>query len=271
MIKALRRHLSIYGSLGAIMPKLTLQYTAWFWTELLGQALAMVIVGAFWRAVYASTPTVGGLSAETTIRYILLAQLIAPVVGWGLILELGGMVRQGAIATELLRPVDLQARFFVQGLSMVVTNVVLKGIPLALFGYLFLGLSFPTEPLVWGAYLISWLLGFTAFFCFDWMIASVVFYTTEAWGLHVLRQGVSAFFSGALIPLAMLPGALKIVADLLPFGQAVYVPVGLLSGLIPLSGAPRAWLIQIVWIAVLLPLSRFVFGRAVRAVTVQGG
>jgi ABC-2 type transport system permease protein len=77
--------------------------------------------------------------------------------------------------------------------------------------------------------------------------------------------------SGALIPLAMLPGFLKGLANLLPFGQALYVPVGLLSGLIPLSAAPRAWLIQILWIVILLPLSRFIFSRAVRAVTVQGG
>lgn len=267
----LRRRLSLYGAMMAVVPKMFLQYTTWFWAEMIGQFLTMVIVSSFWRAVYSSSPVIGGLTADATIRYILLATLVAPLVRWGLILDLGGMVREGAVAIELLRPIDLQSRFFVMGLANALTNLIFKAGPLALFGWLFLGLTFPTDPLVWGAFLISWLLGFAVLFCFDWIIACVVFYTTEAWGLHILREGVAAFLSGALIPLAMMPAVLQKVAAAVPFGQALYVPVGLLSGLIPLSGAPRAWLIQLGWILLLLPLSRFVFGRAVRSVTVQGG
>ncbi|HLO04538.1 MAG TPA: ABC-2 family transporter protein [Symbiobacteriaceae bacterium] len=271
MFSLLRRRLSIYGAIMALIPKQFMQYSAWFWAEMIGQVLAMVIVGSFWRAVYASSTTVGGLTADSTIRYILLAQLVAPLVRWGMILEMGGLVSQGGVAIELTRPIDMQARMFAQGLAASLTNLIFKSGPLALFGWLFLGLTFPTDPLTWGAFLISWLLGFAALFCFDWIIACVVFYTTEAWGLHILREGVAAFLSGALIPLAMMPSLLQKVAAVVPFGQALYVPVGLLSGLIPLSGAPKAWLIQIAWIVVLLPLSRFVFSRAVRAVTVQGG
>lgn len=271
MIAQLRRRFSVYGAIMVLVPKQFLQYTAWFWAEMLGQFLSMVIVGAFWRAVYASSETVGGLTADATIRYILLAQLVAPLVRWSLILDFGGMIQQGQVAIELLRPVDMQGRYYVNGLAAALTNLVFKSVPLALFGWLFLGLTFPTDPLTWGAFLISWLLGHAALFCFDWMIACIAFYTTEAWGLHILREGVAAFLSGALIPLAMLPAFLKGIANLLPFGQALYVPVGLLSGMIPLSEAPNAWLVQILWIAILLPLSRLVFSRAVRAVTVQGG
>lgn len=267
----LRRRLSIYGAMMAVVPKMFLQYTTWFWAEMIGQFLTMVIVGSFWRAVYASSPVIGGLTADATIRYILLATLVAPLVRWGMILDMGGLVREGAVAIELVRPIDLQGRFFAQGLASALTNLIFKSGPLALFAWLFLGLTFPTDPLTWGAFLISWLLGFTVLFCFDWIIACVAFYTTETWGLHVLREGVAAFLSGALIPLAMMPAVLQKVAAAVPFGQALYVPVGLLSGLIPLAEAPRAWLGQIAWIVVLLPLSRFVFSRAVRAVTVQGG
>ena len=79
------------------------------------------------------------------------------------------------------------------------------------------------------------------------------------------------FFSGMLLPLAIMPEWLRTIATLLPFSQAVYLPVSVLSGLTPLGELPRIWLLQLTYLAVLLPLSRLVFRRAVRVVTVQGG
>jgi ABC-type uncharacterized transport system permease subunit len=49
------------------------------------------------------------------------------------------------------------------------------------------------------------------------------------------------------------------------------VPVSFLSGIATFSDAPRLWLIQLIWLLALLILSRLVFSRAVRKVTVQGG
>ncbi len=82
---------------------------------------------------------------------------------------------------------------------------------------------------------------------------------------------MALFFSGALIPLTMMPDWLRNIALILPFSQVVYLPVSLLSGITPVSDMPRIWLIQSVMLVALLFLSRFVFGRAVRVVTVQGG
>jgi ABC-2 type transport system permease protein len=89
--------------------------------------------------------------------------------------------------------------------------------------------------------------------------------------LAVLRFGVATFFSGSLVPLAMMPGWLQNLTLALPFAQALYVPVSLLSGITPLSQLPRIWLVQIVYLLVLAFLSRLVFRVAVRKVTVQGG
>jgi ABC-2 type transport system permease protein len=79
------------------------------------------------------------------------------------------------------------------------------------------------------------------------------------------------FFSGSLIPLAMLPERLSALVYSLPFAQALYVPLSILSGIQPLSAVPHLLLIQIAWLVGLLVLSRLVFRLAVRKVTVQGG
>jgi ABC-2 type transport system permease protein len=56
-----------------------------------------------------------------------------------------------------------------------------------------------------------------------------------------------------------------------PFAQSFYLPLSLLSGVTPLSQAPRLWLLQTLWLLSLWVLSRIVFKFAVRKVTVQGG
>jgi ABC-2 type transport system permease protein len=94
---------------------------------------------------------------------------------------------------------------------------------------------------------------------------------TETWGLSVVRVALGSFFSGALIPLAMMPLWLQKIAAILPFAQALSVPVSFLSGITPVSEAPRALLIQFIWLIVLTIASRWFFSIAIRKVTVQGG
>jgi ABC-2 type transport system permease protein len=115
------------------------------------------------------------------------------------------------------------------------------------------------------------MLGHAVLFCFDWILGCTAFYSTEIWGMSVVRHSVAIFLSGALIPLNMMPDWLRTIATILPFSQVVYLPVSLLSGITPVSEMPRIWLIQGGFLLVLFFLSRFVFRRAIRVITVQGG
>ena len=82
---------------------------------------------------------------------------------------------------------------------------------------------------------------------------------------------MSFFLSGALVPIVMMPVWLKTIVLSIPFAQALAVPVSLLTGIIPLSDAPKVWLTQILWIFGMWLLSTLFFRIAVRKVTVQGG
>ena len=251
-------------------PKLYLAYSLWVWMEFFAQILSMTIFAFFWRAVYASGRTIGGLSLQQTLNYILLAQIMLPLIETRLIFFFGSMIRSGQLAVELLRPVDLEGRHYAEAAAGLALFLLLKS-PLTIIGWLFFGLQLPSDPAVWAAFAVSLLLGHAVIFCFDWIFACLAFYSTETWGLSVVRIGVAAFFSGALVPLALMPDWLRAVTYALPFAQALSVPVGLLSGITPLSDAPRVWLTQIIWLIGLGILSRAFFNVAVKKVTVQGG
>ena len=174
------------------------------------------------------------------------------------------------MAIELLRPLDFQGQIYIAGLADALTGLVLQ-VPLALVAVVFFGLRLPLDPIVWACFLVSALLGRTVVFFFDWILGCLSFYIIEIWGLSMVRYGVGLFFSGLLIPLVMMPDWLQRVVSAVPLAQALYVPISLLSGITPISEAPRILLTQVIWLIGLGVLSRLVFRIAVRKVTVQGG
>lgn len=260
-----------YGGIATVVPKMFMAYSIWVWMELFVSIISVVIFVAFWQAVYASTTTISGLTLDQTLNYILLAQLFGDgAYVSNIIYDFGAGMREGQIAVALLRPLDYQASMYVQNVVQLTINILLKA-PLAIFIWLVYGLQLPSEPVVWLAFIISMIMGHAVMFCFDWIIGCTAFYSTEIWGMSVVRYSVAMFFSGALIPLDIMPDWLRTIATILPFSQAVYLPVSILSGITPVSDMPRIWLMQTGLLISLLLLSRYVFGRAVRVITVQGG
>lgn len=270
MTASLRR-LRVYGAIGEAALKVFTAYRLWFWVTFLGQILTVTMFVAFWEAVYSTRATVGGLHAHATITYIILSQLLVPTAAWSVTNGLGYFIREGTIATELVRPIDLQARFYVEGWASVTAIVLQQSIPIGLLAALLFGFRLTLDPLVWAAFVVSFALGTTISFFVDWLVGCLAFFTTEVWGLGVLRNGISLFFSGSVIPLVMLPGPLRTLAFSLPFGQAVYQPISLLAGIAPLRDAPRVILVQVAWLIGLAVTARAAYLFSVRHVTVQGG
>jgi ABC-2 type transport system permease protein len=270
MITYLRRQASIYGAIAAIVPKRFLAFEIWFWVSLVLGTIEMMILVFFWRAVYGQTASLGGLSLDQTLTYILLAQVFGALADQDLIWEFGFSLREGLIVHMLLRPVGYQTSYYVQALAGLGVRLILQ-LPMALLATLAFGLRWPTDPAAWGAFLVSALLGYTALFFFHWILASLTFYTTEVWGLGVLVYGLTRFFSGGLMPLAIMPAWLRLIVLAVPFAQSLALPLNFLSGITPVSAAPATWLFQFAWVVGLGVASQLFFRVAVRKVTVQGG
>ena len=270
MIRRWLREPGKYLAILGMIPKVFMAYQMWFWIGLVLNTIAMAIMYFFWRAVYGGTESIAGLSLTTTMTYILLAQIFRPLTDVDLIFEFGFNLREGGIIHQLLRPINFQGMYYAQNLGTLVMQMVLE-IPIALVATFVFGLTWPTDPAVWGAFLLSALLGYTALFFFVYIVACLTFYTTEVWGLGVLFFGMSLFLSGGLVPLAMMPPWLQTVVLSIPFAQALAVPLNILTGITPLSQVPHIWLTQVFWVLGLWLASNLFFRVAIRKVTVQGG
>ncbi|WP_164689702.1 ABC transporter permease [Herpetosiphon llansteffanensis] len=263
--------LRIYRSMVSINIKEVLAYNFWFWSQIGAHVLLTIAYISFWKALYSERDSIAGLDMQQTLTYIILARIVMPLVQWGYTQEFGYWIREGTISSELLRPVDFQERIYIGHLTRTFISLVQQLVVVGSLALFVFKISLPTDPLVWLSFLISLLLGCSILFCFDWIFGCIAFYSTEVWGLQVVRGSILLLFSGVLLPLTMLPTELQTIAKWLPFAQSVSVPVSILSGMTPLSNLGSIWLQQLAWLGVMFMLSRLMFNFSVRKITVQGG
>jgi ABC-2 type transport system permease protein len=262
--------IQVYSAIAATVPKRRLAYTLWIWVELIVQIFSLMILAFFWRAVYRETTSINGLNVDQTLSYMLLTQMIMPLMNSNWASYFGWRVTDGSIAIELLRPIDFQAVCYIQNIAELVFSILLK-LPCLLIAWLFLGLHLPSSPSVWLGFLLTLLLGNAVLFFTDWSILCLSFYTSESWGLLMLRGAIVFFFSGLLVPLDLMPDWLRSWLVVLPFSQAVYAPVSLLSGIKPINELLPIITMQLGWLVAMAVCARFVFKHATRRLNIYGG
>ena len=270
MSASLRREGAAYAGLAGMETKKFLTYHWSAWVRILQSLIGMVVFVFFWRAIYANSTSIAGLTLDATLSYILLVRIFQPLSNADMVSEFGHQLREGGIAHLLVRPLDIHLAYYVQGLATLLVELG-RQLPVVLVALLLFRLQWPTDPAVWGVFILSALLGRSVLFCLNYSLACVAFYTSSAWGLGWLVLNLTTFLGGGMVPLAMMPDGLRLIVQNTPFAQAIYVPISLLSGLTPLSEAPRLLLIQLAWLAGMAALSRLVFAVAIQRNTVQGG
>ncbi len=264
------RFFNRYGSFGVIEVQALFQYNAWFWVELLRSVIAMLIMTAFWRAIYGNQNALAGLALTTTLNYVILARALGEANNSSVYWWFAQGISRGELELQFLRPVDFQLMHLFRDATSWAINL-LRALPALIIGLIVFEARLPSDLMVYFAFLITFVLGGVVLYFFEFMLGCAGFYTTELWGLSVLRNGVALFFSGQLIPLDFLPETLRNVAAVTPFAQALHVPISFLSGIRDVSSLGGLVLVQLVSIVILGLLSRWIFARASRVLTVQGG
>ena len=103
------------------------------------------------------------------------------------------------------------------------------------------------------------------------MSGLLAFWTMSSWGLRNAKNAIVNFFSGALVPIALLPGWLQGIVNVLPFKNIIYVPTMIYMGQYSLQEAAMNIGLQLFWAAALWLLTKALFGLSIRKVSINGG
>ena len=238
-------------------------------TEVGSLIVRVYLLRSLWTALYAQNAAPMNLPLHSMITYAtvaLLMSLILEVDATRLIRE---KLREGTIATDLMKPISVPLYFFSDGIGQTVLHALLV-IPSLLFALLLVHVDVPSIP-VFGVFLLSFALGYLVNFFVNFLMNSVAFWTLETFAIQLIVRWVSDLLSGQIVPLTFFPGILGRIVFALPFAAIYSTPLLIYVGVIKPEEYARYLFIQVLWLGLFSFLSWAVWQAASRRVVIQGG
>ncbi len=247
-------------------------------TQYRGAALGGLVTQLFFGLVYAylysalyagSDPA--GLRA--TVTYVWLQQMFfrALFVSDG---ELQQQILSGSLCYTLCRPVDQHLYWISRNLAAQVVGMLMRALPMLLLQLIVpaqVRMALPTSPLALAQFVVSLMLGV---FCVSQIHAiglACTMKTLDNRGLSAMLSLLLMTFSGNVVPLTLFPDSLQALMRYQPFAQALDAPIRAYLNAPPMGEWLISVVVQLIWIAVLMALGRWMWARQLRNVTVQGG
>ncbi|MBI4604945.1 MAG: ABC-2 family transporter protein [Planctomycetes bacterium] len=234
-----------------------------------------------WAAVYASRPEgqaeIGGYGFRALVTYFAVGWIARVSCYNNIDRELADRVSQGDIALDLLRPVSLLQRGYGEALGEACMRVFFMALPTALIFFPAFGVEGPGFPpgtaglAMAAAFGLSLVLAFHAFFLLNFLVGASTIFFEKIRGLLWTKFILIQLLSGLLVPFELFPSWARAILEALPFRAMVYGPVQIYLG--KAQGAALVWELglQVLWVAALYGLSRWLWARARRRLLVHGG
>ncbi|HTJ26730.1 MAG TPA: ABC-2 family transporter protein [Candidatus Limnocylindria bacterium] len=229
----------------------------------------LYLMKAVWTALYAQNAAPAGVSLHMVLTYTTIALLMS------LVLEIDGTrairdkIREGTIATDLMKPISLPLYFFSDGIGMTLLHATLI-IPALVMSLFIVRIDVPS-PAVLAAFALSFVLGYLVNFTLNFLMNCVAFWTLESFAAQLMVRWISDLLGGQIVPLIFFPGVLQQIVLALPFAAVYSTPLLIYVGTIPPSGYALALAVQLGWFVVFSAIGIVVWRAAQRRVVVQGG
>ena len=121
------------------------------------------------------------------------------------------------------------------------------------------------------AYLASLVLAFLLGFFFEAAIGMVGFWLLEVTSFLYIVNTLNFFISGQMFPIDLLPGPMVAVLKALPFPYLAYWPAMIFLGKVQGSELAFGLLWELVWVIVLMGITRLLYRRGLRHYGAYGG
>jgi ABC-2 type transport system permease protein len=228
-------------------------------------------VAVLFATVRAAGGQLRGYDTASIGTYIWLSQGLLGSVNLNGRTDLAVRVKDGQVAVDFLRPVDLQAATIAAEAGASLFALIPRGVPSVLLGAVTVGIQLPTSPVSYLLGAVSLLLGIIISAATVYLIAVAGFWLVETRGLQIFYMVASGFLGGLFVPIALFPAWLRIVATATPFPSIMMYPIDVLSGLGGASSGAGLVLVQMAWLAGIVATGQLLTRAGRRRLEVQGG
>lgn len=246
-------------------------------------ALAGVVTQFFWgameilafRAFYEADASAFPMTFQATATYVWMQQaFLAIFAAWSLENEIFDSIRDGNVAYEICRPIDIYNMWFSRSTANRISRAFLRCVPILLVAAFLpapYGMTLPPSVPAFFWFLLAMGLGLLVAVAFCMLVYIVTFFTVSPTGVRMVAVSMVELLQGAIIPLPFFPDGIRQVMELLPFAAMQNVPLRVYTGDIAGQELYFAVLLQVFWLIVMVAGGKALTRLALKRVVVQGG
>ena len=217
----------------------------------------------------AKNKSVGGYSSTEFAAYFLTAffvrQMTIVGVAWGLNRD----IRLGGLSSQLLKPIDPYWEHAIINLAEKSIRLPLVAAPLAI-GFWLTGASVPltfSSILLFTLALIgAWLLRFNE----QYNYGLISFWTENSAGIDEMMWAIYYVFSGAIIPIKLMPKAIANIVYLTPFPYMIDFPTQIILGKLSSREISKGFVVLTIWIVFLLTARQLLWKYGIKRYGASG-
>ncbi len=236
-----------------------------------GMTYIMLYLALYESNAGVSTP----MNLDNLITYVWLQQafliLMYPYVKDQ---ELLGMIRNGNLAYELVRPQDFYLKFYIKMLSERMVACFLRFSPIIILGLILpkpykLGLPYSFESFI--LFIIGLLFSVLLVTSLALLIHIITMFTLADDGVINIYAMTAGVFMGSLIPIPFLPKFMIKIGNFLPFKYIGDLPYRIYSGDINVLNGRMLLFGSFIWIVIIIIIGYMVSKLALKKAVIQGG
>lgn len=247
---------------------LQLQYRVAALIWLLSLFVPTIVTLVVWRTV-AGNGSVHGYDGAQFVAYFLVTMVVDHCTFSWVMFDFEFQVRQGTLSPQLLKPLHPIHAAIADNVGYKVATMVVVLPGAVLLAAVFHPAWSPTA-LGLLLFLPALLLATALRFLVEYTLALLGFWTTRVAACNDLYMALLLFLSGLWVPLAVLPGPLRLVAELLPFRGMVAFPSELFLGRLSVPDAAGGFALQLAWLLLAFLGFRLVWRLGMRTYSAVG-
>lgn len=224
-----------------------------------------------WRAAFNERAMIQGFTWDDMRTYVVIAYGLNALIGWRIAANMMHTIRTGDIVRDLTRPLNYCLAQISQATGAAMVEGMLSLLLTLVVGLVFIGIQPPASPTAAALFVVAVVLGYLTKALIVFCVSLLMFWTVNGVGIAWSRDAVINILSGTVIPLAMLPGWLRGVAEFAPMRGIISTPLLIYLGKAEGTGALGLLGISAIWLVLLWFFANWAWRAAFNRVEIQGG
>ncbi|WP_044895147.1 ABC transporter permease [Bacillus alveayuensis] len=239
-----------------------------------GILIYSINIGAYyflWSAIYGDKPSIQGMSALQMTTYVAVAWMARAFYFNNIDREIAMEIKEGKVATELIRPYSYLGMKTMQGLGEGIFRLFFFSLP----GMVIVGFIFPLQLTIdistWGYFVISIILSFIINSELNLIAGILTFFTLNNEGLLRAKRFIIDLFSGLILPISFYPAWAQEIMKYFPFQGISYIPSMIFTESFQGQAIIDGLMFQLMWSLILLIPIQLLWRAAKKQLVIQGG